>query len=79
MSQRIIEEAELAAFAKKCRQESGKNRADAARDLDIARPTVFQAEENPERSLFNVRKQLIETYSDYEVVGPVYLLRKKQQ
>lgn len=79
MSQRIIEESELAILAKEYRTKAGMNRAEAARDLGIARPTVHQAEENPERSLASVRKQIIERYSDYEVIGPVYLLRKKKR
>jgi DNA-binding XRE family transcriptional regulator len=77
VSQRIIKEQELAALAKEFRERSGKNRAEAARELGIARPTVHQAEENPERSLTNVRRQLIEAYSEFELVGPVYLLRKR--
>lgn len=78
VSENILTENDLGALAKKYRMEAGKNRSQAARDLGIAQPTVFQAEEQPEKSLFRVRKLLIETYSDFEVIGPVYLLRKKK-
>ena len=69
-------EAELAALAKKVRVVAKKNRAQAARELGVARPTVFQAEENPELSLFKLRKRIIEYYSPYKVIGPFYLLKK---
>ena len=77
MSERIVEESELATLAKTFRESAGKNRTEAARELKVAAPTLHQAEEEPTRSLHKLRKQIIEKYSDYEVVGPVYLLRKK--
>ncbi len=70
-------ESELASFAKKFRLATGKSRAQAARELGVARPTVFQAEENPELSLFKLRKRIIERYSPFKVIGPVYLLERK--
>ena len=79
MNQSIVEESELAALAKKYRVEAGKTSAQAARELGVARPTMHQAEDEPERSLSKLRKQIIEAYSDYEVIGPVYLLRKKKK
>lgn len=79
MSQRIIEESELAAVAKKYREAAGKTSAQAAREIGVARPTMHQAEDEPERSLSKLRKQIIEAYSDFEVIGPVYLLRKKEK
>jgi DNA-binding XRE family transcriptional regulator len=78
VSERIVEESELAALAKSFRESAGKNRAEAARELKVAAPTLHQAEEEPARSLQKLRKQIIEKYSDYEIVGPVYLLQKKK-
>jgi DNA-binding XRE family transcriptional regulator len=78
MLEKLIEERELAALAKKCREAADVSRAQAARDCAVARPTIFYAEEEPERGLHKLRKQIIERYSEYEVVGPVYLLRKKR-
>jgi DNA-binding XRE family transcriptional regulator len=77
--EQIVDEADLAALAKKYREASGKNRAEAARELDVARPTLIQAEERPEMSLTKLRKRIIATYSLFEVAGPVYLLRKKRK
>lgn len=79
MKDRIIEESELVALAKEARSKTGKTRAKVARELGVARPTVVQAEEEPERGLYKLRKQIIERYSEYEVIGPVYLLRKKKK
>ena len=74
----LISESKLAALAKKWRIKSGKTKADMARELKVSRPSAQQAEENPEQSLTSLRIRIIETYSPYHVVGPVYfLLRKK--
>jgi DNA-binding XRE family transcriptional regulator len=73
-----LDEAKVAALAKKFREAAGKNRAEAARDLEVSRPSVFYAEEAPERKLSLLRKRIIERYSDFTIDGPVYLLRKKQ-
>jgi DNA-binding XRE family transcriptional regulator len=78
MPDRIIQESDLAALAKEIRSKTGKTRAEVARELGVARPTVVQAEEEPERGLHKLRKQIIERYSEYEVIGPVYLVRKKK-
>ena len=78
MPDRIIQVSELAALAKEIRSKTRKTRAEVARELGVARPTVVQAEEEPERGLHKLRKQIIEKYSEYEVIGPVYLVRKKR-
>lgn len=77
MSDRIVEARELAAIAKQSREASGKSQTEAARELRVSGPTMFQAEEVPEKSLHKLRKQIIERYSEYEVVGPVYVIRRK--
>ncbi len=78
MRQRIIEAAELTTLAKQFREASGKSQVEAARELDVAPPTLHQAEEQPRQSLHKLRIRMIEAYSRYEVTGPVYLLRKKK-
>jgi hypothetical protein len=77
MSSETVREKELGALAKKFRTAAGKSRADAARDLRVAPSAVFNAEEEPARSLFKLRKRIIEKYSDYKVEGPEYRLKKK--
>ena len=77
MGDELIEEKKLGAVARKFREAADKSRAEAARELDVARPTIFQAEEEPEQGLTKLRKRIIEEYSDFEVVGPFYVLRKK--
>ena len=76
-SGQFIEEAALAAIAKQYREAAGKSRAEAARELGISRPTVFQAEQDPKASLFKVRKRIIERYSTHILHGPVYWLEPK--
>jgi DNA-binding XRE family transcriptional regulator len=70
-------ETELAALAKKYRAATGKTKAQVARELGVARPTVVQAEENPELSLTKLRIRIIEAYSPYRVAGPHFGLEKK--
>lgn len=64
-------------MAKKCREESGKNRAEAARELGVARQAVIYAEDQPEKSFTKLRCRIIETYSKLKVTGPVFLVSKK--
>ena len=78
MNDRIVEAGELVGLAKQFREASGKTQTEAARELSVSGPAMFQAEENPRQSLHKLRKRIIERYSEYEVIGPVYLLRKKK-
>lgn len=73
----LLNERELAGLAKKYREAAGKSRAEAARELKVARPTVVNAEEHPERSLTRVRIRLIEAYSPLKISGPHYLVERK--
>lgn len=77
MKETVLSEIELASFAKKCREEAGKTRTEAARELDVSVPTLFQAEEQPRQSLHKLRVRIIERFSSFEVNGPVYILRTK--
>jgi DNA-binding XRE family transcriptional regulator len=74
---RDLTEADLAALAKKSRESAGKTRAEAAREMGVKHPSIFHAEESPDKSFFKLRKRLIETYSPYRVRGPVFFLAKK--
>jgi DNA-binding XRE family transcriptional regulator len=76
-NKRVVPEKELAALAKSFRKKAGKSKADAARELGVAAPSIFNAEEQPEMSLTKLRIRLIETYSPYEVSGPVFMLTRK--
>ncbi|MDR3457112.1 MAG: helix-turn-helix transcriptional regulator [Verrucomicrobiae bacterium] len=73
----FLSEAELAALAKKLREKTGKKRAQAARDMDVSQTSIFHAEESPEQSLAKLRAKMIEAYSEFKVIGPVYYLEKK--
>jgi DNA-binding XRE family transcriptional regulator len=75
--QNFVTETQLAALAKQIRRRAGKTKHEAAAELRVGRPSVQLAEENPEQSLTKLRIRLIEKYSPYRVVGPVYLLKRK--
>jgi DNA-binding XRE family transcriptional regulator len=70
-------ESDLAALAKEWRIKSGLSKAALARKLGVARPSVQQAEENPEQSLAKLRIRMIEACSPYRVCGPAFWLEKK--
>jgi len=72
----ILDERKLAALARQFRQAAGKTQGEAARELRVSRPAIVQAENNPEKSFFKLRKRIIEQYSDQLVEGPVYVLRR---
>lgn len=73
----FFSESDLATLAKKARQAAGKRKVDVARELDVASPAIFNAEEKPHMSLHKLRIRMIETYSKYKVVGPVYYLERR--
>ncbi len=75
--QQMYAEKDLAALAKQFRMDSGKNRADAARELGVARPSLIQAEESPDKGLGKLRIRIIEKYSPFKVAGPAYWLVRK--
>ncbi len=76
-TKQLFTEADLGRLAKEFRVATGKKRAEAARELEVARPTLSQAEDCPERTLIILRKRIIEKYSPYKVIGPLYALERK--
>ncbi len=72
-----LNDQDLTERAKRFRAQAGKTRAQAARDMKVAQTSIFHAEESPHKSLAKLRMQMIEAYSPYKVVGPVYFLTKK--
>jgi hypothetical protein len=76
---RLFKEADLARLAKGWRQAAGKSKADVARELGVAAPTVFCAEEQPEMSLTKLRVRMVEAYSPFKVIGPVFMLKRPRR
>lgn len=78
MSKRlIVAESKLAALAKQLRIKSGMTKAEISRKLGASRPSVQQAEENPEQSLTKLRIRIIELCSPYKVHGPAFWVERK--
>ena len=74
---KLLPEIDLAAMAKRFREEAGISKAEAARQMGVSRGTIQQAEEYPNASLAKLRIKMIEKYSPFKVAGPVYLLKEK--
>jgi len=74
---RWLTDKDLAALAKKFREQAGKTRAEAGRELNVSHVSIHRAEENPEISLLKLRCRMIELYSPFKVTGPVFLLKRK--
>lgn len=77
LKEKSVLEHDLAALAKRFRKQAGKTRAQAAREMGVAQTSIFQAEEKPDQALLKLRMRLIEAYSPFMVVGPVFNLVKK--
>ena len=78
MSQKqLLMEKDLAVLAKRFRTEAGKTRAEVGRELGVSHVSIHRAEEDPEESLLSLRRRMIEAYSPFRVVGPVFHLKKK--
>ncbi len=73
----LLSEKDLAALAKQFREQAGKTRAEAGREMGVSHVSVYRAEENPAESLNKLRSRMIEAYSPFTVVGPVFYLRRK--
>ncbi len=67
---------ELARLAKQSREQAGKTRQQAADELGVSWPSIFQAEEEPHRSLVELRRRMLERYAGFTVEGPVYRLKR---
>jgi DNA-binding XRE family transcriptional regulator len=78
MPQKTCTETELAAVAKRFRKRAGVTRAQAARDMGVSQTSIFHAEESPEQALLKLRARMIEKYSPFMVIGPVFCLRRKK-
>jgi len=78
MSQKkLLTENDLAALAKSFRRQAGKSRSAAGREMGVSHVSIHRAEENPEESLLKLRTRMIEAYSPFKVVGPVFHLKRK--
>jgi len=77
MSQNLLNEKQLTALTKRIRKKAGVSRAQAARDMDVSQTSIFHAEESPEQGLVKLRSRMIQKYSSFKVIGPVFHLEKK--
>lgn len=77
LKKEFLSESQLTAFAKQVRKKAGIKRAQAARDMGVSQTSIFHAEESPEQSLTTLRSRMIEAYSPFKVVGPIFHLEKK--
>jgi predicted transcriptional regulator len=75
MRENLFQEKDLAALAKKCREESGYSMAEIARFLQVSRSVIFNAENVPEKSLIKTRIRIIELTGKKKVAGPLYFVR----
>jgi DNA-binding XRE family transcriptional regulator len=69
---------ELAALAKHFRKKTGRRKAAVAREVGITRSTMQDVEERPQQALAKLRIRVIEKFSPYTVIGPVYILKRKK-
>jgi DNA-binding XRE family transcriptional regulator len=77
MPQETCTERQLATIAKRFREQAGITRAQAARDMDVSQTSIFHAEESPEQALLKLRTRMIEKYSAFKVIGPVFHFKRK--
>lgn len=74
----MLAERDLAALAKRFRMEAKKSRAQAAREMRVSQTSILNAEESPDGSLLKLRARMIEAYSPFKVVGPVFFLKRQK-
>ena len=69
---KLVKEKELAKLAKAARKQARLSKAEVARQLDVTRGTIHQAEEYAEMSLTKLRIKIIEKCSPAKISGPFY-------
>jgi DNA-binding XRE family transcriptional regulator len=67
-----VKENELAKLAKRARKQACLSKAEVARQLDVTRGTIHQAEEYTDMSLTKLRIKIIEKCSAATIAGPFY-------
>lgn len=75
----ILTEAELAELVKELRENAGMTKAAVATAMGCKPPSIFHSEESPHLPYAKLRRRLVEYFSDLEIEGPVYRLRKKRK
>ena len=73
-SRRIYSDHDLAGLAREVRLQAGKSQKEVAYELGVSSTSITHAEKSPERSLLDLRKRIIEKYSNYKLVGPEFRL-----
>jgi DNA-binding XRE family transcriptional regulator len=73
----IVTADQLAGLAKQAREQAGRTRQEAANDFGVSWASVFQAEEEPQRSLMELRRRMLERYAGYALEGPLYRLLRR--
>jgi len=68
---------ELAALAKRAREQAGRTRQEAAKELGVTWLSVLKAEEEPYSTHLPLRRQMIKRYSGLAVAGPFFELTKQ--
>jgi len=74
---RFVSELELVKLSKRARTKAGISKAEAAKAMRVSYVSIHHAEEDPKQSLTRLRRRIVERYSPYKVVGPVFLLKRK--
>src|SRR5690349_15282113 len=76
-STQIVPESKLGTLARELRTRAGRNRAEAARELKVARQAIIYAEDAPEKSFTKLRCRMIEKYGNAKVKGPVFIVEEE--
>lgn len=74
---RIVSELGLMKLSKRMRTKAGISKAEAAKAMKVSYVSIYHAEEDSKQSLTNLRRRMVQRYSPYRVIGPVFLLKRK--
>ena len=73
----LIKRTDIPLLVKELREQHGLSTEHVARDLGVPEPSVAQAEGQPHRALFKLRKRILERFTGYTLDGPFYRVRRK--
>lgn len=73
----LIKRTDIPLLVKEMREQKGLSTAHIARDLGVPEPSITQAEAQPHRALFKLRKRILERFTGYTLDGPFYRVRRK--
>ena len=72
----VTPQTELGDLARTARQQAGLTQAEAAERLDVARPNISKAENDPSGRYLNLQRRILSELAGWNVTGPLWKIER---